>query len=91
MKQLFYLSGIAAVCCSFVFCGNNSTANEITDRSSSSQADSNIRPTGMKDPNAESYSINLQTLTDVDLWIMKIDGSGDKLFVKNGLGPSWSK
>ncbi len=29
--------------------------------------------------------------TDVDLWIMKIDGSGESLLVKNGLCPSWSK
>jgi TolB protein len=28
---------------------------------------------------------------DVDLWIMKIDGTGEKLLVKNGLCPSWSK
>ena len=28
---------------------------------------------------------------DVDLWIMKIDGTGGKLLVKNGLCPSWSK
>jgi hypothetical protein len=44
-----------------------------------------------KDPKAETYSINIQNLTDVDLWIMKIDGSGDKLLVKNGLCPSWSR
>lgn len=28
---------------------------------------------------------------DVDLWIMKTDGTGQKLLVKNGLCPSWSK
>ena len=28
---------------------------------------------------------------DVDLWIMKIDGSGEKLLVKNGSSPSWSR
>ena len=27
----------------------------------------------------------------VDLWLINMDGSGDKLFVKNGLCPSWSK
>ena len=28
---------------------------------------------------------------DVDLWIIGIDGRGDRLLVKNGLGPSWSR
>jgi len=28
---------------------------------------------------------------DVDLWMMKIDGTGERLLVKNGLCPSWSK
>ncbi|TMI90957.1 MAG: hypothetical protein E6H08_14095 [Bacteroidetes bacterium] len=28
---------------------------------------------------------------DVDLWIMKMDGSGEKLLVKNGSSPSWSR
>ncbi len=29
--------------------------------------------------------------TPVDLWIVKIDGSDDRLLVKNGQSPSWSK
>ena len=28
---------------------------------------------------------------DVDLWIMRMDGKGEKLLVKNGLCPSWGK
>ena len=28
---------------------------------------------------------------EVDLWIIRIDGTGDRLLVKNGLNPSWSK
>lgn len=28
---------------------------------------------------------------DVDLWIMRADGTGERLLVKNGLCPSWSK
>jgi Tol biopolymer transport system component len=28
---------------------------------------------------------------DVDLWIMKSDGSSERLLVKNGLCPSWSR
>jgi TolB protein len=28
---------------------------------------------------------------DIDLWIMRIDGSGARLLVKNGWSPSWSK
>ena len=28
---------------------------------------------------------------DVDLWIMKTDGTGEKLLMKNGSSPSWSK
>jgi hypothetical protein len=28
---------------------------------------------------------------DVDLWIVGVDGKGEKLLVKNGLSPSWSK
>jgi Tol biopolymer transport system component len=27
----------------------------------------------------------------VDLWIIRTDGAGDRLLVKNGLGPAWSK
>ena len=29
--------------------------------------------------------------TTVDLWLIRTDGSGEKLLVKNGLGPSWSR
>ena len=28
---------------------------------------------------------------DVDLWIIRLDGSKDRLLVKNGLGPSWGR
>jgi Tol biopolymer transport system component len=27
----------------------------------------------------------------VDLWIVKIDGSEERLLIKNGQSPSWSK
>ncbi|HYE55486.1 MAG TPA: hypothetical protein VD996_11600 [Chitinophagaceae bacterium] len=40
---------------------------------------------------AEDYMLDIQNLTDVDLWMIRTDGTGEKLLVKNGLGPSWSR
>ena len=34
---------------------------------------------------------NWKDYETVDIWIIGIDGSGERLLVKNGLGPSWSK
>ncbi len=30
-------------------------------------------------------------LSSSDLWMMKMDGSGEQLLVKNGTSPSWSR
>ena len=39
----------------------------------------------------ESYGVDLQLIEDVDLWMVRADGTGEKLLVKNAQGPSWSR
>ena len=39
----------------------------------------------------ESFGVDLSLIQDVDLWMIKLDGTGEKLLVKNGEGPSWSR
>ena len=39
----------------------------------------------------ENLVYNIQELEDVDLWMIGIDGRGDKLLVKNGFGPAWGR
>ncbi|HYF32173.1 MAG TPA: hypothetical protein VD993_13715 [Chitinophagaceae bacterium] len=39
----------------------------------------------------EGLVYNIQHLEDVDLWMINMDGSGDRLLVKNGFGPAWGR
>ena len=39
----------------------------------------------------ENLVYNIQELEDVDLWMIGIDGRGEKLLVKNGFGPAWGR